>query len=915
MPKIFTIFFTVMLIQAAEPIPLPEHPRPDFQRNQWINLNGNWSFCFDKEDSGINDNWQSGKKAFPLKIHVPFPWGSDLSGVADEADIAWYQRKISVPETWREQRVFLVVGASDWHTTVWLDGRKSGEYKGGYTPFEVELTSLIKWGMDQNLILRVDDTKYEFKLYGKQGYGDARGIWQTVYLEARPKHYIDYIHFTPDIDNKRVNVRVALNDAPNSPGTIELRFENGLLSSQKIKKGRKDLAFTINIPKMHLWSTVDPFLYDIDAVLKFGTDEDFVHTYFGMRKISIEKLPGTDIPYIALNNEPIYLQLTLDQAYHPQGFYTYPSDDFIRDEILRTRRIGLNGQRIHVKIDLPRKLYWADRAGVLIMADVPNSWGIPDENMRREAETALRGMIKRDYNHPSIFYWVLFNETWGLFNKERKYTAETQEWVSTMYRLAKELDSSRLVEDNSPCNHDHVETDINSWHSYLPGYDWNHVLKDISDNTFEGSGWNFVQGKKQDRQPNLNSECGNVWGYEGSTGDVDWSWDYHLMMNGFRRFPKICGWLYTEHHDVINEWNGYYRYDRSNKYTGMDALVPGMSLKDLHSPFYLSLSDELCRKVNPGQQVSVPVTASFISGTDLGDSLVIITQLSAWDDLGNMCITDKHVRKIRYQPWFHGKLEPFLARMPDTPALAIFSTILCDKTGMILHRNFTTFLVKEQTLPRVEANRSGKYIVRFSPDSFTKAAWTKKQWNILDGKKVNGAGSGFFEYTIAWPENLSIEDIGTAMFLFEASSKPLLGKDTPSEEMSGDYMRGKGTFDPSRNPNAYPMTDDYKNPSACTIFVNGNAVGCYDLPDDPCDHRGILSWFSQKRDRHLQEAGTYGYLITVSIPKVVLLKAAEENNLILRLYVDDILPGGLAIYGEEFGRYPLDPTLVFALRK
>ena len=140
-------------------------------------------------------------------------------------------------------------------------------------------------------------------------------------------------------------------------------------------------------------------------------------TYFGMRKISVVNLPGTDFPYIALNNQLVYIQSTLDQTYHPDGFYTFLSDAFMRDEILRTRRLGLNNQRIHAKIDIPRKLYWADHLGILIMADVPNSWGRPNPQMQSEIETALRGMIRRDYNHPSIFSWVIFNETWGLFSK------------------------------------------------------------------------------------------------------------------------------------------------------------------------------------------------------------------------------------------------------------------------------------------------------------------------------------------------------------------------------------------------------------------------------------------------------------------------------------------------------------------
>ena len=170
--------------------------------------------------------------------------------------------------------------------------------------------------------------------------------------------------------------------------------------------------------------------------------------------------------------------------------------------MLRARQIGLNGLREHVKVELPRKLYWADRLGVLIMADVPNSWGEPTPEMQQEVEQTLRRMIRRDYNHPSIFSWIPFNETWGLFHnlpkepgeKEPKkvYRPETQKWVASIYRLAKSLDPTRLVEDNSVCcGRGHTETDLNSWHAYLPGWAWDEELDKVSKGTYPGSTWNF----------------------------------------------------------------------------------------------------------------------------------------------------------------------------------------------------------------------------------------------------------------------------------------------------------------------------------------------------------------------------------------------------------------------------------------
>jgi hypothetical protein len=907
---------------ATPEIPLPEHPRPDFQREQWVNLNGRWAFRFDKENVGLDENWFGREQQFPQRITVPFSWGSKLSGVEDEADIGWYRRVITVPEEWDGSRVFLVIGASDWHTTAWLDGVPLGEHRGGYTPFSLDLTPAVKFGRKQRLVIRVDDTPHPFKLEGKQGYGRAAGIWQTAYLEVRPAVALETVHFTPDIHGKKVDVEVML-DGPAAEGaSFELLFLESDRSEprvvQEITAGQDRLEFSVPLEQVRLWSLDDPYLYEVKAVLNSANaGSDSVSTYFGMREISVGNLPGTEIPYVFLNGEPIYLQLALDQSYHPDGYYTFPSDEFMRDEILRSRRIGLNGQRIHIKVEVPRKLYWADRLGILIQADVPNSWGQPDAAMRAETEYALRGMVKRDYNHPAIFSWVNFNETWGLRTGDLGYTPETQEWVESIYHLTKELDGTRLVEDNSPCNYDHVATDINTWHAYLPGYGWRERLDQICADTYPGSTWNFIGGRKQGNQPMFNSECGNVWGYEGSAGDVDWSWDYHIMMNEFRRHPKVAGWLYTEHHDVINEWNGYWRFDRTEKYTGMEDLAPGMTLRDLHSPFYIATERELCRQVAPGEVVDVPVYASFMTGADVGEDLVLEMALERTNRLGESAVVWTGAREIEFEPWMSRELDPMPVPMPDQPGVAVLSLALKDSAGRVLHRNFTTYVVGELDAPRDETGTIGDEevrMVRFAPDTFTSADWTLKQWDVLDGLKVNGAGAGYFEYEIDWPEGLTPDQVETAALMMELSAKQLFGKDVEgAAKQEGDFMRGKGTHDPSLNRNAYPMTDEYTFPSAVQIRVMGEAVGIVDLPDDSADHRGVLSWYSQKRDRFLREAGSYGWLVKANVSEAALNDAYKAGKLKIRLEVDESLAHGVAIYGERFGRYPLDPTLVFVL--
>lgn len=915
-------------LSAFGQIPLPEHPRPDWERADWVNLNGKWAFRFDPADKGLTENWTLGRR-FPHQINVPFPWGSPLSGVADSADIAWYARDIVVPTTWKNKRPFLVIGASDYQTTVWLDGKELGRHEGGYTPFSFDISQIARPGKPARLVIRVDDKRREYALFGKQGYGNARGIWQTVYLEGRGKRHLTTVHFSPDIDQKRVGVTAYLSEpaAGNTALTLNVRTERGPLNvTETVPKGQKEHRFSVAIPSPRMWTLDDPYLYDATVTLGAGAGADRVKTYFGMRKISVVSLPGTTHPYVALNDQPVYLQLTLDQSYHPQGYYTFPSDAFMKDEIKRCKDIGLNGIRTHIKIDIPRKLYWADRLGLLVMSDLPNAWGQPDEKQRRELDLHLRRMIERDYNHPAIFAWIVFNETWGLETKveangksENRYLPETQRWVVDMYRLAKSLDATRLVEDNSICcGRGHTETDINSWHEYLPGYGWEKHLQTIDDQTYPGSTFHFEAGYKQgDRQPNINSEFGNVWGYQGSSGDVDWSWDYHRAINAFRRRPKVAGWLYTEHHDVVNEWNGYWRYDRGNKYTGMEELAPGMTLADLHAPVYLTTGQDISQTVRAGARVKVPLFLSSMSGdTRQGDELTLTATLHGWDALGAPRTWGQWRRKVPYRPWMNAALDSLEVALPDEKAVAVLDLRLEDREGGVVHRNFVSYVVEAPT-PAAVVLPDGKKarLLSVAPAAFSDARWSVKQWNVLDGLKVNGAGAGYVEYRIPLPADLRAEEIAGASVVFEASAKQLFGKDKDEKTaMNGDYMLGGGAHDPSRNPNAYPMTDDQVYKSAVGVVVNGIASGRYELPDDPADHRGVLSWNSQPQDGKLREAGSYGYRIEAPLGPQALQAAFAAREVRLRLEVSDALPGGLALYGEKFGRYPMDILVAFRLK-
>ena len=915
------IIFIVLLIfnfnSIYSQIPLPEHPRPDFKRDQWQNLNGKWDFKFDPNNEGLSNSWFTGEKKFEDKIIVPFSWGSKLSGLPDNANIGWYSRDIEVSSKWKGKKIFITIGASDWETSLWIDGKFVGKHEGGYTPFSFELTPFLTYGKKHKIIVRVDDdagdpNKFSrgHALYGKQGYGNARGIWQTVYLEARGSNYFDAIHFTPDIDNKSVNVKFYFQDKmkTNSSVKLNIKTDKGVINKKfTIRKGQLSSSFNVSIPDMRLWSLDDPFLYKVEASL----DDDQVESYFGMRKVSVVNLPDSEFPYVALNNKPIYLQFALDQSYHQDGFYTFPTDQFMKEEIIRSKSIGLNGIRIHIKTEIPRKLYWADKLGLLVVEDLPNSWGEPNKLMKAESEYTLRQMIKRDYNHPSIISWVIFNEQWGLKTKQVEISnegpwenegniilPETFAWVASMYYLAKSLDQSRLIEDNSPCcGGVHTATDINSWHAYLPGYEWDEYLKDQTEKNYKGGTHLYYDGWSQQNQPFLNSECGNVWGYNGSTGDVDWSYDYHRMINSYRKYPEVSGWLYTEHHDVINEWNGYWKFDRTNKYLGLSDIMDGMTINDFHSPIYLSTGNEICKTVSGNQKLKIPLFLSSMTDTNVGEKLKIEYELIHTNYIGESNEILSNSFLIDYKKWMNKEITPIEITSPNITGLSKLLIKVKSLDNKVLHRNFMHL--------NVLANEkiSNVNVITKNPNEFSKSDWSIKNSDIMNGKKINGFGNGFFEYEFDLPENLN--NILDAFFIVEASAKEYFDKDKSDDDfMEGlDYMKGS-KLSPSRNPNSYPMTDEIKFSSDINIYVNDEFHKTFVLEDDPADHRGILSWHNQLENRTLNEAGSYGYLIKLPLD----LKNFKDGPLKIRLETKN--DGGLAIYGKSFGRYPLNPSIV-----
>ncbi|MBQ9950827.1 MAG: glycoside hydrolase family 2 [Clostridia bacterium] len=861
-------------------IPKPEFPRPEKQRENWLNLNGQWDF---KLFAAGNEEAEKAfdRAGYDREITVPFSWVCPLSGVEEKvAGIGWYKREV---EFAKKGRLFLCFGAVDYKADVYVNGKHVRFHQGGYSYFEVEVTDV--WTEGKNVIeVRAEDYRCETQLYGKQGYGEIQGIWQTVWLEDRPAAYIKDWRVVTKIDGT-VTFSVEA-DAP--CGTVVSACFDGQEWSAEICGGKAEIVAKFENPK--LWSPEEPNLYE--GSLKMGEDEVF--TYIGIREITCCNVDGRGYKWIMLNGKPVYINGTLDQAFHPKGHFTYPTDKDMHDEAWRLKRLGLNMVRIHIKPEEPRKLYWMDKLGLLVMEDIPCFWGAPVPEAKEAYEREMEEIIARDINHPGTFAWIVFNESWGLLDKDEEgkkvYLPETQEWVRAMYHKAKALDPNRIVEDNSVCRYDHVETDINTWHFYLNSYEVvrDHIRKVVAE-TYPGSEFNYIGGNKQTDAPLMNSECGMVWGVDGSAGDSDLAWQYHYMLNEYRLHEKICGFVFTEFHDVVNEFNGYYRIDDTDKDFGYQDFCRGMSLRDLHSADFLATDCAPCRTVAPGAAASVPLVISSFSDANHGKKCTIEWEL--WHDGLNGRVTDGCGEiAVPAFGWGATQLDDLTVTMPNDNAVAVLSLYLKDENGEVVTRNFVTFDVHAE-LP---ANMVEVPVCEGKTEGF------EPVWNAIENDKLCMGGEGQVTYEIEVPAVECLKDINIYL---EAGSKRILKKDCkeigdPQEDHG--FMRGylvdRGAFE-----NSYWMTDESRFPSKVEVIINGESVTEFHTENDWCDCRGVLSWHRQPNHRKLDEAASYGEQKKIAVPSRMITEIAKNGKFTLTLKV--IGNGGLALYGRNTGRY------------
>lgn len=538
-------------------IPLSDYPRPQMRRDNWQCLNGLWDYAI------LKDSTDSKPTKFDGKILVPFPIESALSGVEKRIlpqEILWYSKYFEVEHFAKGKRVLLHFGAIDWSASVYVNGKLAGEHSGGYTSFSFDITQLLRDGKNELSVKVKDPTDRGIGPHGKQVltpgniyYTPSSGIWQTVWIETVSDTYVTDLKIDPNVDKGILQVTVG----SSLPSTIEiLALDEGKVVSRT--KGRTGDILTLPIKNTKTWSPERPFLYSLVVKLRRGAKiDDVVESYFGMRKISIQK-DEKGIDRIYLNNKAYFNIGVLDQGFWPDGLYTAPSDSALRFDIEVIKSLGFNTIRKHIKVEPARWYYYADKLGVLVWQDFVNPNQTLPLGSKGQYEKELKEAFFQLRNYPCITSWVVFNERWGAYDQKR------------LTEQVKMLDPSRLVNGHS---------------GELLYVD--NVLRDLSDSPYISSDFVDVHSYPAPRAvPNtagkvsVLGEFGGIsvqvpghiwnefsegWGYNGMRTLADLKRQYSLMIDTLVKLKEngLSGAIYTQPFDVESEQNGLLTYDRA----------------------------------------------------------------------------------------------------------------------------------------------------------------------------------------------------------------------------------------------------------------------------------------------------------------------------------------------------------------
>jgi len=572
------------------------HPRPQFTRAHWTDLSGTWAFAYDDADVGREQRWPERDDVFPLTIEVPYPPESRLSGIGDRSfhPVVWYRRTFTA-DAEPQERLLLHFGAVDYRTQVWVNGSLVVQHEGGHTPFTADVTQALRPGGEQILVVRAEDFPTDASQpRGKQDlhvqphnvwYQRTTGIWQPVWLEPVSASRIATVRWTTDVARGCLQARVGFHRV--SAGsrlqiTVSLRGvllaeDTWVVTDQSALEGlTRDMVLLgaeMSLDReAWLWSPDTPNLMDVTLRLlgSSGVLLDQVSSYVGFRSA------GTSGNRFTLNGRPYHLRLVLAQGYWPQSHLAAPSAEALRREVELVKELGFNGVRVHQKVEDPRFLYWCDRLGVAVWAELPSAFAWSTTAARRSTREWLE-VLERDVSVPSILTWVPVNESWGV--PALQDDPAQRAFVQAMYSLAKALDGTRPVVGND--GWEHVVTDMVTIHDYAG--DGATLRQRYGSADSVKSSLTEVQpyyrpvllpGVVADAAPILLTEFGGVsyragdgfWnGYGIATDEQDFLCRYRDLMDAVLGSPVLAGFCYTQLTDTEQERNGLLTEDRAPK--------------------------------------------------------------------------------------------------------------------------------------------------------------------------------------------------------------------------------------------------------------------------------------------------------------------------------------------------------------